>query len=323
LQPKLDLSPDPIRLFVLAAVIKFFLAHVQIPLLAREVWASVAAVLVIASSVWVAVAVTEWIERRIVSRFGHRLLGGAPLVRFLRRAVDLLLIFVGVLVVLRYFGVNTTAALAGLGVGGIAVALAAQKTLENVIGGLSLIFDQTIHLGDTLKLADMVGTVEAIGLRSTRIRTLDRTVLSVPNGQVANATIENFSGRDKFRFIHVVGVEYGTTSTQLRTVIDQITATLLGNADVERESVRVRFIRFGSSSLDIEVMAHVVVPTWNVFLERQEGLLFEIMHVVEGAGASIAFPSQTLYVSASVERKRQDGHPRDGAARERATSSAG
>jgi len=187
------------------------------------------------------------------------------------------------------------------------VALAAQKTLENVIGGLSLIFDETIQLGDTLKLADSIGTVDAIGLRSTRIRTLDRTILSVPNGQIANATIENFSRRDRFRFLHIVGVEYGTTAAQLRAVLDQITAMLRDNAAVEPESVRVRFIRFASSSLDIEVVAHIVGPGWNAFLEIQEALLFGIIEIVQGAGASIAFPSQTLYVSASVERKRLDG----------------
>jgi MscS family membrane protein len=305
--PAINVIPGPVRLLILAGLIKLWLNYVYLPLIAREVWTSAAAVLTIATCVWVAIAATAWIERRIVSRFAQKLLGGAPLVRFVRRALDLLLIFIGVLIGLRYFGVNTTAALAGLGVGGIAVALAAQKTLENVIGGLSLIFDETIQLGDTLKLADSIGTVDAIGLRSTRIRTLDRTILSVPNGQIANATIENLSRRDRFRFLHIVGVEYGTTAAQLRAVLDQITAMLRDNAAVEPESVRVRFIRFASSSLDIEVMAHIVGPGWSAFLEIQEALLFGIIEIVQGAGASIAFPSQTLYVSASVERKRLDG----------------
>ena len=104
------------------------------------------------------------------------------------------------LVALYHFGLNPTAALAGLGVGGIAVALAAQKTLENVIGGISVIVDKVASVGDTLRVGGTVGTVEDIGLRSTRIRTLDRTLLSVPNGQIANLSLENLSARDKFWF---------------------------------------------------------------------------------------------------------------------------
>src|SRR5205085_865257 len=147
-----------------------------------------------------------------------------------------------------------------------------------------------------------VGTVETIGLRSTRIRTLNRTVLSVPNGQVATATLENFSKRDKFRFIHIVGVEYRTTAAQLKTVLEQISAMLRDNAAVEPESVRCNFVRFASSSLDIEVMAHIFAPEWSAFLDTQEALLLGIMAIVEGANTSIAFPSQTLYVTASLER---------------------
>ena len=98
---------------------------------------------------------------------------------------------------------------------GIAIALAAQKTLENVVGGVSLIFDRALHVGDFLKLGDTLGTVQDIGLRSTRIRTLDRTMVSVPNGQIANVSLENLSLRDKFWFHHILGLRYGTTSSQM------------------------------------------------------------------------------------------------------------
>jgi MscS family membrane protein len=251
--------------------------------------------------VGLAIGVTGWVESAIAKRFATRLIGGAPLLRFARRAIDLLLIFIGIIVVLRYFGVNTTAALAGLGVGGIAVALAAQKTLENVIGGLSLIFDQTVRLGDSLKVSDTVGTVVAIGLRSTRIRTLDRTVLSVPNGQIANANLENFSERDKFRFIHVLGLEYETTPQQIRLILGEITSLLEGKDGVERDSVRVRFIRFGASSLDIEVFALLLSRDFSHFLEVQQALLLRIMEIVQECGAGMAFPSQTIYFARAEE----------------------
>jgi MscS family membrane protein len=143
----------------------------------------------------------------------------------------------------------------------------------------------------------MSGTVDSIGLRSTRIRTLDRTVVSVPNGQIATASLENFSARDKFRFYHVMGLEYSTTAAQLQSILGEITAVLSNDSRTETESVRVRFIRFGASSLDIELFAYLFSRDWNHFLESQQELLLQIMGVVEAAGARIAFPSQTVYVA--------------------------
>src|SRR6185436_9294793 len=133
----------------------------------------------------------------------------------------------GGLIVLAYFGVDPTAALAGLGIGGIAVALSAQKTLENVIGGVSIVFDKAVRVGDVVKVGDTSGTVDYIGLRSTRIRTNDRTILSVPNGQIATVNIETLSTRDKFWFHHFVGLRYETTASQMRAVLKGV-CDLLG-----------------------------------------------------------------------------------------------
>jgi MscS family membrane protein len=205
-----------------------------------------------------------------------------------------------VLVALRHFGVNTTAALAGLGVGGIAVALAAQKTLENVIGGVSLVFDQAVRVGDSLKVGDIQGTVEDMGLRSTRIRTLDRTVVSVPNGQIANLTLENFSSRDKFWLHPILALRYGTTSPQICTVLERIRSLLKESRHIEPDSVRVNFLRFGPSSLDVEVFAYVLARDWSQFLEIQEGLLLRIMESIESTGVQIALPLQTILVDASA-----------------------
>jgi MscS family membrane protein len=203
-----------------------------------------------------------------------------------------------VLVILYYFGVNPTAALAGLGVGGIAVALAAQKTLENVFGGISLILDNAVRAGDTLKLGDTVGTVEDIGLRSTRLRTLDRTVVIVPNGQVANVSIETLSSRDKFWFHPTIGLRYETTSAQIRSVADGIRNLLSEHSFVDHGSVGVRFFRFGAFSLDLEICAYVCARDWNHFLQVQEELLLCMMEIVQQAGSQIAFPSQTMYLTA-------------------------
>jgi MscS family membrane protein len=187
--------------------------------------------------------------------------------------------------------------MAGLGIGGIAVALAAQKTLENVIGGLSLIFDRAVCVGDFLKVGEASGTVESIGLRSTRIRTPDRTLLSVPNGQIANVSIETISSRDMFWFHHFLGLRYATTPAQLRAVVDGIVRRLGGHPAVDPASIRATFLRFGPSSLDVEVVAYIVAKDWPQFLEIQQELLLGIMDVVEQADTAIALPAQTLHLA--------------------------
>ncbi len=228
------------------------------------------------------------------------------LVRVARGVVNVLVIFLGVLAALRHFGVDATPALAGLGVGGIAVALAAQKTLENVIAGASLIFDQAVTTGDFLKMGEISGVVDHIGLRSTRIRTLDRTIISVPNSQIASAALETLSLRDKFLFHHVVGLRYETTREQLRAVVEGIRAALVGEPLTDEDSVRVRFLRLGASSLDVDVFAYLRAADFNHFLELQESLLFGITEVVAQAGTEIAFPSQTMYVDSTSRVLRTD-----------------
>jgi len=217
--------------------------------------------------------------------------------------MDGLVVFGGLLFTLYHFGINPTAALAGLGVGGIAVALAAQKTLENVIGGISLIADQAVRAGDALKVGDISGTVEDVGLRSTRIRTLDRTLISVPNSQVANMSLETLSARDKFWFHPLVGLRYETTPVQLRSVISGLHRLFNEHDSVDSDSVRIRFVRLGAFSLDVDIFAYVFGTDWNYFLEVQEELLFGIMDVVQRAGAEFAFPSQTMYLAADSNDK--------------------
>ena len=162
---------------------------------------------------------------------------------------------------------------------------------------MSPIFDEAVRVGDVLKLGETLGTVESIGLRSTRIRTLDRTILSLPNGQIANLGIENLSARDKFWFHHFVGVRSETTSTQMRSVIDVVRDLIARRPDVDHAAIRVRFVRLGSFSIDIEVFAYIFTGDMERFLEIQQELLLRIMNIVEQAGAEMAFPSQTLHVT--------------------------
>lgn len=293
-----DVLPTPVRLLILALTIQWTLSRVNLSLLARQVWSGIAAMIEIAAVVWLLILLNRWGESYVLRYFRERHLSGASSILRLTRGIgDLLIVFGGVLVALSYFGVNLTAALAGLGVGGIAVALAAQKTLENVIGGVSLIFDKVVRVGDTLRVGDTMGTVEEITLRSTRIRTPDRTVISVPNGHIASLSVETLSARDRFWFHPLISLRYGTTVTQIQDVVAGIRELLEGNSFLDRNSVRVRFLGFASSSLNVDVVAYVYARDGNHFLEIQEKLLLQIMGVVERAGTQIALPSQISYVS--------------------------
>jgi MscS family membrane protein len=306
-----DALPMPVRLVILAIAIHWFVASVPLPLLVRQFWSSVANLLTIPAIAWMLIFLNGEVERSVGRRLPPANLSAATaLVRLVRRVVDVLVVFGALLATFRYFGINPTPALAGLGVGGIAVALAAQKTLENVIAGASLIFDNAVRVGDFLKMGDVQGTVDHIGLRSTRIRTPDRTVVSIPNSQIASVSLETISARDKFWFHPIVGLRYETTSTQLRAVIDGIRRLLVEHPSADHESVRVRFLRMGPFSLDIEVSAYVLAGNWDHFLEIQEQLLFGVTEIVEAAGTRIALPSQTMYVAegreAEVEAEAQN-----------------
>jgi len=306
-EPPATLVHGSVRLLLVAVLIRWLLGHIEIRLPERVFWSGIATSLTIGGVGWALLLLNGAAERSINRRLQA---GGrgelAAMLRLARRMADCLVIAAGGLVALHYFGLDPTAALAGLGIGGIAVALAAQKTLENVIGGLSIIFDQAVRVGDSIKFADSVGKVDYIGLRSTRIRTLDRTVLSVPNGQIANASVETLSARDKFWFHHVIGLRYETTSGQMRAIIDGTRAYLAAYPMTDQsESVRSRFVRFSPFSLDIEMFAYVYARDWDAFLETQQELLLEIMNIVERAGAEMALPSQTLHLAdGSVQLRR-------------------
>ena len=287
----------PARLLLLAVASQWLLSTLPLSLLSRQFFSSLMTLLAIAAVAWLLMDLGQEIEASVLRRLPTSNTASVSLLRVGRRIGDAVIVLAALLATLRHFGVDPTPALAGLGVGGIAVALAAQKTLENVIAGASLIFDQAVRVGDSLKVGEIVGTVDEIGLRSTRIRTLDRTVVIVPNSQIASAAVETLSARDKFWFHPVVGLRYETTPQQLQEVMKDIRRMLDQHSSVARESVRVRLVRLGAFSLDIEIFAYVIATDWAQFLEIQEQLLFTVTEIVGRAGTAMAFPSQTMYVA--------------------------
>ncbi|HEU4732860.1 MAG TPA: mechanosensitive ion channel family protein [Kofleriaceae bacterium] len=201
---------------------------------------------------------------------------------------------------LAQLGVSVASLVAGLGIGGLAVALAAQKTLENLFGTLSIGVDQPMREGDVVKLYDIIGTVEQIGLRSTRIRTLDRTVVTIPNGELANQRIESFSVRDRLRLATTIGLVYGTTSEQMRAILAELEAILRRHPRIWPDAVTVRFGQLGASSLDIEIMAWFQTTDWAEFQAIRQDVLLDFMAAVERHGSAIAFPTRTVHVATAA-----------------------
>ncbi|WP_372920317.1 mechanosensitive ion channel family protein [Salegentibacter sp.] len=220
---------------------------------------------------------------------------GVSIVLFLQRAAKIAIVILGIIAILGAVGIDVTTGLAALGIGGIALALGAQKTIENFVGSVTLITDRPIRVGDFCRVGEITGHVEKIGIRSTRIRTLDRTLVTIPNGAFSSDTIENYAHRDKFRFHSVLNFRYETSPDQLRYLLAELRKVLYSHPKVLPEPARIRFIGFASSSLDLEVFAYLNAIDYDHYLEIKEDLMLRMMEVVEKSGSGFAFPSQTLY----------------------------
>jgi MscS family membrane protein len=295
--PPSQILSVPVRLLAISLIIYAMLSRIALPLLSRQIWSTVALLIAIVASIWGAILLSAEIEKRIRQ---HLVRAGkietSSVVRLGRRLTELLVIVIGLLAALYLLGFTPTTALAGLGIGGIAIALAAQKTLENILGGVSIIFDKAVGVGDTLRVGDTLGTIEEIGLRSTKVRTSERTVVSIPNGQLANLSLQNLSSRDKFWFHPGVRLRYDTTAGQMRAVLEGVRNLLAHHPRIDPGSINVRFFGFGESSFELEVFAYVMTRDWLEFLRVQEELLLRTMETVEAAGARIALQSP-VYVA--------------------------
>ena len=286
------------------------LAQVAVPVLglsaaAQTAWQQLFRVLLEIAIFWGAFrAITAWSESFGTSTFAQARPGSRALVSLFSRVVRFALVGFAILAGLSELGYSVTSVLAGLGIGGLALALGAQKTLENVFGAFALAVDQPIREGDFVRIDDFVGTVETIGLRSTRIRTLDRTLIAIPNGKLAEMRLETFAARDRVRLETKVGLVYGTTAAQLKQVMEGFREALRAQAQLWPESVSVQFVKLGDSALEIEVSAWFVTTDYDEFRRAREDVLIGFLAAVEKAGTSIAFPTQTLHLAREKRAER-------------------
>jgi MscS family membrane protein len=254
-------------------------------------------------AVWVVWVTMTWIAEAIISspRVGPNSLG-AHMIRLAARAAGALTIVGLVFHVANDLGVPLYGLVAGAGLGGLAVALAARSTLENFMGTLNLFADRPVKVGDFCRYGTdpspgylRIGTVEEIGLRSTRIRGIDRTVTTIPNAEFSNLQIVNLTRRERMLLLKTLRLRYETTPDQLRLVLAELHKMLLAHSRVTPDSARVRLTGFGESSIDVEIFAYVDTSDWGEFLAIQEDIVLRIMDIVAQAGTAMAFPSRTVY----------------------------
>lgn len=229
---------------------------------------------------------------------GESMLGRAGASRSLiplgARVTKVGLFAIAAVAVLSYLGYPVASLLAGLGIGGLALALAAQKTVENLFGAFSIGVDQPFRVGDTVKVEDFLATVERIGLRSTRFRTLDRTVITIPNGKLADSRVESYSARDRIRLHAIIGLVYGSTESQVRAVLAGFEAVLRAHPKFWAEAFVVRLRELGAFSINIEVTAWFQTEDFAEFQGIRQEVLLQFLGVVERAGTALAFPTQTV-----------------------------
>jgi MscS family membrane protein len=313
----------PGTLLVAALVHYVFVFRIGASIVYRQYYRDVIWIFLGLAFYWMVARITSEISERL----GHRLalkgrMAERSIVSLARRVLEVLIFIAVALVVLSGLGVNVTAALAGLGIGGLAIGLGAQKTFENLLGGISVLTDKALVIGDPCRIGDQRGTVEDIGLRSTKLRTEDRTVVTIPNGTVAAAVLENYRQRDKILFRQIVRLRYDLSSDHVRYLLDEVRSVLKQNSRVESASSRVRLLRFADYSIDLEVYAYILVRDYLEFLALQEELILSIVETIEKTGVAIALPSQGLLIpdswidpekakaaKARVEKSRDSGTP--------------
>lgn len=244
----------------------------------------------------------ETMHVRLLTQGRYSAAGMIPL---LRKIMKTSIAILALLFLLQNWGFDVAALIAALGIGGIAIALASQKSVENLFGGIMISLDQPIRVGEFGNFGNFVGTVEDIGLRSTSIRTLDRTVVSIPNAEMASMRIETFAPRDKFLYKKIFTLRYETSADQMRFILIAFKELLLAHPMVEKAPARPRFLNFGTYGLEVEVFAYVKTSDNDTFLEVQEDLNLRIKGIVEQAGSGFAFPSQIVYMERSHGLNRE------------------
>jgi MscS family membrane protein len=319
---RLEAFIEPLRLLLAVAVFRACMEFAAPSALLRGYLLNLMSLLVVLGVTSLAMRIVDVVSDQITSRLDprQRALSYSVIPLFVR-CVKICLFCVAVLIVLEKWGYPTSTIIAGVGVGGLAIALAAQKTIENLFGSVSVILDRPVLVGDFCKFGTQLGTVEDIGLRSTRLRTLDRTVVTIPNSVFSTMTLENYARRDRMWFHFTFQLRRDTTPEQIRQMMDALTVVLDEQPSVDASGVPVRFVNISQQSFDLEVFAYVLTTDSNEYLKVQTALLLKILDAASRLGVGFAVPIQESI--SSVDNVQQAPDALGAAARQREGQAVG
>lgn len=233
------------------------------------------------------------------------------LVPLIRKTLRFFVLVMGIILILQNNGYNVASLIAGLGIGGLAVALAARDTLANFFGSVTIFVDKPFRIGDWIKVAGVEGTVEEVGFRSTRIRTFYNSLVSVPNSNISNNEVDNLGLREYRRLLTTLNLTYSTTPEQMEAFVEGIKAIVKSNSHFRQDFYEVHFNAFGAHSLDVMVYVFFKVPDWSTELQQKHNFFLEVLKLAKEVGVEFAFPTQTLHVdSFHKDEPRQVGEPK-------------
>jgi len=292
---------EPVRLLLSVAVFRAFMVAIAPSALLRDYILELLTIFFIFGAASLIMRIVDIISDQAISRLDsrQRALSSSVIPLFVR-IVKIAIVCFGILEILYRWGYPTSTILAGLGVGGLAVALAAQKTLENLFGSISVITDRPVLVGDFCQFGSQIGTVEDIGLRSTRIRTLDRTVVTIPNSVFSTMSLENYSRRDRMWFHPTLHLRRDNTAEQIREMMKAIAQLLEQHDQVDASGLPLRFTRITRESYDLEIFAYVLTADYDRYLEVQSELLLKIVEAASQLGIAFAVPFQESVAAATV-----------------------
>jgi MscS family membrane protein len=225
------------------------------------------------------------------------------LLPFVRKSLRIFIVVMAFIMVVQNLGYSISGLLASLGIGGLAIALAAKDALSNIFGSIMILLDRPFAIGDWVQTGELEGTIEEVGFRSTKIRTFAKTQITVPNSVLMNMPINNYSRMPKRRIKMTVGVTYATSSDQMRTAVADIRQMLRDHPAIDQEFFLVNFTEFGASSLDIMVYCFTSSTVWQEYLDARQDVCLKIMDILEEMGLEIAFPSRTIYLENNAEEE--------------------
>jgi MscS family membrane protein len=287
----------PLKCILAILLHVLFVYRLEPPLLYRIYYFRFMVALLMGCFLWLLSTITDRGYEQAVKRTRMHHGGGESILILMQRLNRIVLLTIALVGALAILGVNVKTTLAGLGIGGLAIALAAQKTLENLIGGVSLLMDKALRVGDFCQIGDQLGTVEDIGLRSLKLRTLDQNLSVVPNGSLAQMQFQNMARRSKLLINQTFSLRIETRAEQLRFVLDGVQSMLDQHPAIESGSCRVRVMSFVGAAFQMELFAYGKTGDWTEFTTIRQDVILKIAEIVEASGTRFAAPTQLAYLS--------------------------